>query len=203
MACFWRNGYMATSTRDLATEMGIGGVSLYNAFGDKRTLFTRALERYQSSVVRTYLAEIARDCRPPDILPAFFADIIEQSLGDRERRGCLLVNAALEVAPHDAAIAAQIAPSLNEIETFFRRTLRAGHRDGSIPKVCRADEAAKLMPGVLVGLRVLARAKPERAQLEGVVAPMLALLGLTALPRSADKRRALRTGLSRAAARND
>ena len=43
---FWRNGYEATSVRDLADEMKIAGASLYNAFGDKRTLYARALNRY-------------------------------------------------------------------------------------------------------------------------------------------------------------
>ena len=44
--CFWQRGYEATSMRDLAVSMGISAPSLYNAFGDKQTLFARALERY-------------------------------------------------------------------------------------------------------------------------------------------------------------
>jgi TetR/AcrR family transcriptional repressor of nem operon len=44
--CFWMRGYEATSVRDLAEAMGIGGTSLYNAYGDKRALFQRSLERY-------------------------------------------------------------------------------------------------------------------------------------------------------------
>ena len=44
--CFWAKGYEATSVRDLADEMGIAGASLYNAFGDKRGLYRRALEQY-------------------------------------------------------------------------------------------------------------------------------------------------------------
>ena len=45
VACFWDRGYSATSVRDLSAEMGISGPSLYNAFGDKRALFCKALER--------------------------------------------------------------------------------------------------------------------------------------------------------------
>ena len=47
MNCFWRDGYEATSIRDLAAQMGITGASLYNAFGDKRTLFRAVLRRYR------------------------------------------------------------------------------------------------------------------------------------------------------------
>jgi site-specific DNA recombinase len=37
MYCFWAKGFEATSTRELAEQMGLAGASLYNAFGDKRS----------------------------------------------------------------------------------------------------------------------------------------------------------------------
>jgi AcrR family transcriptional regulator len=43
---FWSNGYESTSTRDLAQSMGITSASLYNAFGDKRSLYRRVLQHY-------------------------------------------------------------------------------------------------------------------------------------------------------------
>ena len=48
MDCFWRNGYEATSVRDLAAHMGITGASLYNAFGgkvDSRRLMRSRIDR--------------------------------------------------------------------------------------------------------------------------------------------------------------
>jgi TetR/AcrR family transcriptional repressor of nem operon len=36
--CFWSRGYEATSVKDLIGKTGITAASLYNAFGDKRTL---------------------------------------------------------------------------------------------------------------------------------------------------------------------
>src|SRR5271155_5916307 len=44
--CFWSRGYEATSVRDLVEKTGITAASLYNAFGDKRALYQRALDRY-------------------------------------------------------------------------------------------------------------------------------------------------------------
>jgi len=37
---------------NLADEMGIAGASLYNAFGDKRTLYERSLNRYLDQTFR-------------------------------------------------------------------------------------------------------------------------------------------------------
>jgi len=45
-AQFWSHGYEATSVRDLAATMGLTAASLYNAFGDKRTLYDHLRRRY-------------------------------------------------------------------------------------------------------------------------------------------------------------
>ena len=44
--CFWKQGYEATSVRDLVEHTGITAASLYNAFGDKRGLYEKALDHY-------------------------------------------------------------------------------------------------------------------------------------------------------------
>ena len=44
--CFWRQGYEATSVKDLVERTGITAASLYNAFGDKRGIYRKALDHY-------------------------------------------------------------------------------------------------------------------------------------------------------------
>ena len=46
MEAFWSKGYEATSLAELCTCMGLNKGSLYQAFGDKHTLFMRALKAY-------------------------------------------------------------------------------------------------------------------------------------------------------------
>ncbi len=174
--CFWTRGYEATSVRDLAAEMGITGPSLYNAFGDKRSLFRVALERYVQLWTRARIAEVERKLAPKEAVRAFIAGIIERSLDDPDRRGCMLVNAALEIAPHDAEIGAEVAVWLGEIEGFFRRAIAAAQAAGTVPAERDARDLARLLLGVTLGMRVLARANPDRQLLEGVARPALALL---------------------------
>ncbi|MGO8462895.1 helix-turn-helix domain-containing protein, partial [Rhizobium ruizarguesonis] len=40
---FWERGYDATSVRDLAQAMVLTTAIIYNAFGDKRAVYRRAL----------------------------------------------------------------------------------------------------------------------------------------------------------------
>jgi TetR/AcrR family transcriptional repressor of nem operon len=172
--CFWQHGFAATSVRDLAAGMGITCTSLYNAFGDKRAVFRMALERYLDRSMRERIAR-HEGASPKAAIRGFVAEIIRHSL-DGERRGCLLVNSALEVAPHDAELGAVIAERLEELEAFFGRCVTAGQRDGSIAAGRDPADLARLLLGVVLGIRVLARAKPQRDLLEGVARPALALL---------------------------
>src|SRR5580692_8511766 len=103
MRRFWAAGYAATSVRDLGDVMGLGAASLYNAFGDKRALFTRCLDHYLDGNMRARIARMETRFPPREAIEAFLKEIVERSL--RDRLGCMLVNVALEVAPHDPGIA--------------------------------------------------------------------------------------------------
>ena len=173
--CFWKQGYEATSVRDLVGHTGITAASLYNAFGDKRSLYEKALDHY----VEESIAERIRRCEslpPLRAIEAFFEEIVKRSLNDRDRKGCMLVNAALDVASHDPAFRKVIAEVLVGIEAFFHACIRTGQADGAITRSLPAETLAQNLLGVLMGIRVLARVRPERALLEGVAAPALARL---------------------------
>lgn len=173
--CFWKQGYEATSVRDLVAHTGITAASLYNAFGDKRALYQKALDHY----VEASIADRIRRCEalpPRQAIEGFFEEIVKRSLTDRDRKGCMLVNAALDVAPHDPAFRKVVAEVLTHIEGFFLACVRAGQADGTITRLLHAETLAQNLLGVLMGIRVLARVRPERALLEGAAAPTLALL---------------------------
>ena len=176
--CFWLRGYEATSVRDLADAMGIGGASLYNAYGGKRAVFVAALERYANRSSRERIARLEAAGRPKQAIEAFLAEIVDRSLKDRARRGCLLVNSALDVAPHDAEIGKVVAGYLDEIRAFFRRNIEAARKTGQVPRRIDAEEVSGHLLGIVLGIRVLARTGARRGLLEDVARPALGLLGI-------------------------
>jgi TetR/AcrR family transcriptional regulator, transcriptional repressor for nem operon len=173
--CFWKQGYEATSVRDLVEHTGITAASLYNAFGDKRELYEKALKHY----VEENIADRIRRCQllpPLQAIEAFFEEIVRRSLNDCDRKGCMLVNAALEGAPNDPAFRKVLAKTLVGIERFFQACITAGQADGAVARTLQAETSAQNLLGVLMGIRVLARVRPERSLLEGVAAAALAPL---------------------------
>lgn len=176
--CFWEQGYEATSVRDLAARMGITGASLYNAFGDKRSLYRRSLDFYVEHSFGERAGRLEGGLPPREAIIAFFREIIERSLDDAKAKGCLMVNSAIEVGPRDPEFRAVVAGILGKIEAFFRRCAAAGQRDGTISTMHDATDLGRFLLSVLLGLRLLARTAPERDQLEGALRPVLTLLDL-------------------------
>lgn len=89
---FWSKGYESTSVRDLSTALGIGLPSLYNTFGDKRALFTEAVDAYDQTYGGFIDAALAEE---PTAERAIHRIITEAPARYTRRglpRGCLIVS---------------------------------------------------------------------------------------------------------------
>ncbi|WP_343039558.1 TetR family transcriptional regulator C-terminal domain-containing protein [Pandoraea terrigena] len=118
---------------------------------------------------------------PGTALTDFFTDVVQRSLDDREQRGCLMVNSALEAAPGDLELRGAITEELTHLTEFFLRNIDAGQRSGELRPDLDARQAAHHLLAVLLGVRVIARIHPERDWLVGAVSPALTQLGLRPL----------------------
>src|ERR1700754_779843 len=166
---FWRHGYEATSVRGLANAMGMTNASLYNAFGGKRPLFKIAIGRYVETTIEAPIHRLECSMSSRQAISTFFDQIVNASLKDRDRKGCLLVNSVLELSRDDSDLDGAIVDVFDQIELFFRRTIVVGQRTHEIPPTHSANELARLLLGALLGIRVLARVRPSRALLEDIV----------------------------------
>ena len=103
---FWSRGYAATSIRDLERSTGLGIASLYNAFGGNRELYCAALARYLEQQTRAFIRDIEGIPSPAARIRTFVERITEAALHDSDRMGCLVINTATELGPHDSESAA-------------------------------------------------------------------------------------------------
>jgi TetR/AcrR family transcriptional regulator, transcriptional repressor for nem operon len=160
---FWRQGYAATSVRQLCEAMGIQAGSFYAAFESKEACFRRALQRY----VQGQLPALAPG---PAAIRAWMRAITAAS---REGKGCLLVNAAVESPGLDAPTQADVATRLRALEAFFAACLHG--------RPCARDNA-ELLAATVVSIHVLARSGASPAKLRRLAARALALTGVDDVP---------------------
>ncbi|WP_067798606.1 TetR/AcrR family transcriptional regulator [Actinomadura formosensis] len=173
---FWERGYEATSMADLVERLGIARASIYATFGGKHDLYLKALERY----LRTADPSLAETLsRPGPVLPAVRALIeryAEESAGDRRRRGCLVVNTAVELAARDAEAARLVESSWSFLEASLTSALMRARAQGELPPEKDPRALARFLLVLLQGMRVLGRAPAGEERLRDAAREALSLL---------------------------
>ncbi|MFF4949496.1 TetR/AcrR family transcriptional regulator [Streptomyces chattanoogensis] len=169
MEAFWAAGYEATSTQDLCDATGLGRSSIYNTFKSKHDLFERALARYMESRNGELFELLESELPARQKLRTVLQRVIDHEFAkDADGRGCLVVNACVEVAAHDPSVAASLERDYGLRLEAVRAAIESGQRDGDIPRDKDARTLAHLLITTVAGLRVSARAGVDRAALEGV-----------------------------------
>ncbi|TDD57187.1 TetR family transcriptional regulator [Nonomuraea terrae] len=174
MELFWRQGFEATSTEDLVEGLGIARGSLYKAFGSKEQLYALALRRYceRHAVGLIEILERADQVRPA--IRAVLLELVEADLADPER-GCLLVNAATERSAHRDTVR-QVSRTMGQIEAALAGALERARARGEIAADKNPRELAQFLTTFLQGLRVMGKARADRAFLENAVEVALGAL---------------------------
>jgi len=176
MGAFWSKGYAATSVEDLVAHMGIQRGSLYGTFGDKRTLFLTALDRYQRVVARELFEALETPGSGIEAIRRFFRLRVEGSLDRSRPHGCLVTNSVVELSRRDRGAAAKVGGSLAKLETAFLRALARARAAGELTATQDLRALARFLTSSAQGLSVMAKTFPERAVLEDVVEVVLGAL---------------------------
>jgi TetR/AcrR family transcriptional repressor of nem operon len=171
---FWERGYEGTSLADLEAHLGLGRQSLYNAFGDKQTLFLKALERYRSRVGDQRLAELNAPGAGLDAIRAFFRASVESLTAPGKRRACLMANTILERGSQDPDSLMRCNNARNGLERAFRRALVRAKATGELPDGLDVEATATLLVVQAYGLSVLAKSGASAGELHAAVEALFA-----------------------------
>jgi len=174
MDLFWQRGYEATSVQDLVERTGVGRRSMYDTFGDKHSLYLRALDRYIAAVEAGYERKTAA---APDGLSAIRAafDLLLESPAD-DYRGCLVVNSSTELGPSDDEVAQRLSRHQDVSREMLATQIRRGKRDGSVTDRIDTETAIAVAYNAWLGVRVQARTRTPRDQIIHDVEKLLFLL---------------------------
>jgi AcrR family transcriptional regulator len=164
---FWENGFADTSAEDLTRAMGIGRQSLYDTFGDKRSLYLEALGRYNADSIAALLDTLHAAALPLDAIEGALLAIADQS-ADAAARGCMGVNAICEFGMSDPDVARLSATSAARLETALESVLRDAQHSGDLDATVTPRAAARFLAATLAGMKVQAKAGATRDILHDV-----------------------------------
>lgn len=172
---FWAGGYETTSMEELLRAMGIQKGSFYATFNSKHAALLETLQRYVLERFSDFNT-LARQHPPLEALEKHFDAVVEESSGKLGRRGCFLVNAALELAPRDRAVWQLVRNTLESHQGFYRKLLSSAQAQGALPKDYDVEQAAAALLGMVLSMRVLARAGMPLASIRALRDQALAIV---------------------------
>ena len=177
MALFWQRGYEATSMADLVDGLGIARASLYATFGDKHSLYLKALDRYVEWRDPAVVERLSAPGSPLAAVGRFFADYAAEITADEQRRGCLVVNAAVERLPGDDDAALRVRSSWQTLEVALTAALSRARAQGELAADADPRALARFAVVVLQGLRVVGKADPGGPLVRDAIAQLRSALG--------------------------
>lgn len=156
---FWTKGYEQTSMQDLVDAMGINRGSLYDTFGDKHSLYSKAVERYlHRYTLRGMRAAVESGVYSPmEQIRLLFDRLVEEGGGINRERGCLLTNTITELGHRDPEITEQVAAGIKSVEDTLTEVVGKGQEIGEITSTEDARSLARYLTNTIQGMRVVSR----------------------------------------------
>jgi TetR/AcrR family transcriptional repressor of nem operon len=174
---FWSGGYAATSVDDLTAATGLGKGSLYGAFGDKHSLFVRALDAYCTDAMDRATAQL----RQPgvgayDRLAGHVRTTVADIAADAERRGCMMNKSSAELGAADPDVDRVVGRSLTRWHDALVECITEAQHDGTVSADADAQALATTVLGLIRGFETLRKGGMEPAQLSAAAEQVLALV---------------------------
>lgn len=176
MEVFWQQGYEKTSMSDLVEQMGIHRKSLYDTFGDKHSLYLKAIDLYGEYSTAKLKSETLKSKTAYQAIQSIFDYIIE---GNEDKHcGCLFVNAAAEMGPRDQEVLKKAEEAFSQTENFIAEIVKKGQEDGEFS--CEYDDEilGEILHNALLGLRVLVKTSASKEKMRSIAKFFLDLISI-------------------------
>ncbi len=156
MTAFWRHGYDAVSLDDLQDATGMARQSLYRTFGDKRSLFLRALDFYGEQMLGPVVETLNANGRAIDNIHRVFK-MWEAGATAADTSGCMMVNTCSQFLCEDEAVSALVLKHQGGIATAFQDALRRAQDEGDVDPAINARGMGRTLACVVSGLMGMSR----------------------------------------------
>lgn len=175
MEVFWAHGYEAASLSELLKNMGIGKKSLYDTFGNKQSLFLKALDYYARTTLRDISDRLNAEGSPLGNLKHLLKDwqIMHSQSGSC---GCMLGTNIADFNTHDEEIAKVMRTYLRQVEDVFTTTLTHAQSQGELSSTVHPRHMAQLLLCTTQGMALLGRVMEDDTLLDGTVEAAMSLL---------------------------
>ncbi len=174
---FWERGYAATSVDDLTAATGLGKGSLYGAFGDKHSLYLRALDDYIMSSLDDVRASLRNPSKSAyERLAGHIRGQAKALVADKSRRGCLMAKSAAELGATDADVEKKVQRAYAIWRDELVACINEAQRDGTVDAKQNPQALAGTLLAFMRGQEALHKGGARPAQLKAAADEMVSLI---------------------------
>ncbi len=173
---FVSRGFAETSMEDVVRTTGVSRYGLYGTFGNKRELFEQVLETYADRIGKRSFQRLLEPGAGLADIRRVFEERIADVCNDFERKGCLFIHTAMELAPQDDEIRAVLNAFMTRISKAFARGLKSAIEAGEVRSDLDVRGTAEMLTSAMFGLGVMSRSGFDKETLERIVESLLAPL---------------------------
>lgn len=165
---FWQYGYEGASVSQLTEAMGISRPSLYAAFGDKKQLFERAIQRYDAGAPAEKLVALELPT-VREVVSTFLHLSADAVTNPEHPHGCLIIQGATRCAPENADMVTYVAARRSDGLLALRERFERGVREGDPTATLDPEQLAVLVATINEGFAARAADGVSREKLHEVV----------------------------------
>jgi AcrR family transcriptional regulator len=171
---FWTKGYEGASLTDLTEAMGITRPSLYAAFGNKETLFRKALDLYE----RDKLAYVEGALTAPTargVAERMLNGALDLMTSSCDPNGCFGVIATVACSDYCESIKEDVLARRASSEAALIGRFERARQEGDLPAHIDPPGLARHLSAIMQGMGVQSGGGATRADLEKLIDTSLQL----------------------------
>jgi TetR/AcrR family transcriptional repressor of nem operon len=170
---FCKKGYNATGIQDLVEHLDINRASLYRAFGDKKSLYIKALNQYKKEGLSKMTAHFEAQ---KSIKEGFRSLLRNAILLPNCTKGCFTTNSTAELSPADPEILSTVQAHLQVVIGLFSNYLKKGQANKEIADNKDISSIATLFFTLYNGLNVIGKTESEKTILLASIDTAISIL---------------------------
>lgn len=167
---FRAKGFDCTGISELEEALGLGRQSIYNTFGDKRSLFLKAFLHYSQNKSGSMIALLQQEGSPKYKINHFFSTLIDDQCSDTQS-GCLLVNSLSSSMKSDPEVTKIINDSLKRLHKALSNCIKE-----TIPDTKKRNNTAWLLVNTIQGLCLLSSSGQKKQKLTDIKNTTISLI---------------------------
>ena len=173
---FWNRGFAATSLDDLASAMDMNRPSIYKAFGDKESIYRKALGQFGEHMRREFAATLEKESDIRKGLRKLYRKALDTYTAGDAPLGCMVMCTAPAAAIDHPEIQADLQSVIEEIDFRVKRRLSSARDDGQLDSSVDIEALSNMLQALQHSLAIRVRSGESKRALRKFIDTSLDLL---------------------------